>query len=196
MTQRVILLGDTQVGKTCLCTRLIDNEFVDGQVSTVSPMFSPYSVTSTSGVDVSMEVWDTAGQERFASISKNFYRGANFAIVCYEATNQDPFPTIQKWIERVHEVTPQCKIFIAATKSDKIPQSDQLKCMNDSLELANRVGAVASYMTSSFTGSGITDLFMGIADEATSVNEPIVVKPTVVKPEKPDAPNGQQKKCC
>lgn len=195
-TQRVILIGDTQVGKTCLCTRLIDKEYGEGQSSTVSPMFSPYSVSSSSGVTVNMEVWDTAGQERFASISKTFYRDADFAIVCYESTNANPIDTVQKWIQRVHEEAPQCKIFIAVTKSDIIPPENQLKCMDNALDLSNRVGAVSAFMTSSLSGIGVDDLFTGIADEATSANAPVVVQPEKAPVQIQQSQPPTQKKCC
>lgn len=160
---RVIIIGNTQVGKTTLLARFIDKTFTSSTSSTVTPVFSPGKVATTSGGEVSMQLWDTAGQERYQSVGQVFYRNANYAVICFDCNDPEPLASITKWKDNVLKCEPKCAIYLAATKSDlfKGTLSDLI---NKGEDLKTQVEANDFFVTSALTGDGVESLFGAIAD--------------------------------
>ena len=99
---RVIIIGNTQVGKTALLNRFVDKTYSPTTSSTVTPVFSPSQIETSSGTVVSLQLWDTAGQEKYQAVGKVFYRNANYAVICFESSDDDPLESIQKWEKNIH----------------------------------------------------------------------------------------------
>jgi len=107
---KVVLLGETGVGKTCIINRFIDDKYEDNVQS--SNMASFFSKTMTfeefHGKSIKFEIWDTAGQEKFRSLNKIFYKDAGAAILVYDITNKTSFEEIKKyWCNQVKEFAPK-----------------------------------------------------------------------------------------
>ena len=162
---RVIIIGDTQVGKTTMLNRFVDKTYSPTTSSTVTPVFSPSQVETSSGKVVSLQLWDTAGQEKYQSVGKVFYRQANFAVICYDSSNNDPRNSITSWKESILSIEPSCKIFLASTKFDLVPSEDQLKVIELGTTLKAEFGALGFFATSALTGDGIDSLFTEVANE-------------------------------
>ncbi|CAK8695573.1 unnamed protein product [Clavelina lepadiformis] len=94
---KVVMIGDSGVGKTCVIRRFIDNEFSYNFVATIGIDFK-IRMMNVNGKYVKVQIWDTAGQERFRSITTAYYRGAKGVIIMYDITNQKSFENVTKWI--------------------------------------------------------------------------------------------------
>lgn len=80
---KIVLLGATNVGKTCLVQRFVNGRFDDGQSATVGAAFAATNIKATKGMTISVGIWDTAGAERFQAMTRIYYKGAAVGIVCY-----------------------------------------------------------------------------------------------------------------
>ncbi|XP_061605493.1 ras-related protein Rab-26-like isoform X2 [Phyllopteryx taeniolatus] len=104
---KVMLVGDSGVGKTCLLVRFKDGAFLAGSfISTVGIDFRN-KVLSIDGVKVKLQIWDTAGQERFRSVTHAYYRDAHALLLLYDVTNKTSFDNIQAWLTEIHEYAQQ-----------------------------------------------------------------------------------------
>lgn len=94
---KIILIGDSNVGKTAIINRLSDDEFYDGIKHTIGIDFRTKDI-EVDGTTVHLQIWDTAGQERFKSITKSFYRGAQGVIVVYAINHAKSFQNVRTWL--------------------------------------------------------------------------------------------------
>eukprot|EP00562_Extubocellulus_spinifer_P009871 CAMPEP_0178508026 /NCGR_PEP_ID=MMETSP0696-20121128/20531_1 /TAXON_ID=265572 /ORGANISM="Extubocellulus spinifer, Strain CCMP396" /LENGTH=193 /DNA_ID=CAMNT_0020137549 /DNA_START=13 /DNA_END=594 /DNA_ORIENTATION=+ len=115
---KLVLLGDTAVGKSCLVVRFVRDEFFEFQEPTIGAAF----LTQTVALDdstVKFEIWDTAGQERYRSLAPMYYRGAAAAIVVYDITNPDSFAGAKSWVKELQRRgDPNVVIALAGNKAD------------------------------------------------------------------------------
>ncbi|QFZ29150.1 putative ras-related Rab-7a [Clavispora lusitaniae] len=136
---KVVILGDSGVGKTCLRSQFVHHVFTNAYKATIGGDYLTTTIeiedksrplSSTEGMDgsriapttkVNLQIWDTAGQERFNSISKAFYRGADVAVFVYDITNYESLLSIRDWfarfLEHCHVEKPG--VVIVGNKSDK-----------------------------------------------------------------------------
>ena len=97
MLVKVILIGDSSVGKTNIMTKYLKNEFKEDSKATVGVEFGSKNFT-IEGHSIKAQIWDTAGQERYRSITNAYYKGAKGAFVVYDITRKETFSSIDKWI--------------------------------------------------------------------------------------------------
>ena len=93
---KIILVGDTSVGKTNIINKYIKNEFHEDFFATIGVEFS-HKQFIIDNHKIKAQIWDTAGQERYKSITKAYYKGAKGAFIVYDITRQDTFDNIDKW---------------------------------------------------------------------------------------------------
>uniref|UniRef100_G3PB72 small monomeric GTPase n=1 Tax=Gasterosteus aculeatus aculeatus TaxID=481459 RepID=G3PB72_GASAC len=101
---KVMLVGDSGVGKTCLLVRFKDGAFLAG--SFISTVGIDFRVMITL-LSYALQIWDTAGQERFRSVTHAYYRDANALLLLYDVTNKTSFDNIQAWLTEIHEYAQQ-----------------------------------------------------------------------------------------
>jgi Ras-related protein Rab-11A len=115
---KVVLIGDSGVGKSNLMTRYTSDEFNVESPSTIGVEFMTKGL-KIEGRDVKAQIWDTAGQERFRAISRSIYHGAKGAMLVYDITNQQSFENIPNWLnELVSHVSPSTVIMLVGNKCD------------------------------------------------------------------------------
>ncbi|KAM6961300.1 ras-related protein Rab-15-like [Aplochiton taeniatus] len=116
---RLLLLGDSGVGKTCLLCRFTENEFLSSHISTIGVDFKMKTV-EIDGVKVRVQIWDTAGQERYQTITKQYYRRAQGIMLVYDITSEASFQHIVKWASDVDEFAPdKVQRILVGNKSDE-----------------------------------------------------------------------------
>ena len=109
-TCKVVLVGESGVGKTCIIARFINNTFEENLISTTGASYAGKTMTfeEYGGKSIKFEIWDTAGQEKYRSLTKIFYKDAGAAILVYDITRKESFEEIQKyWINQIKEFAPK-----------------------------------------------------------------------------------------
>ena len=170
---KVVLVGESGVGKTSIITQFIDQTFQEDQQSTTGGTFSTKSVICDNGKTLKFEIWDTAGQERYRSLTKMFYKDANAAVLVYDITRKDSFEELQNyWAEQIKESSPSNIILaVAANKSDLF--NKEAVDEDEARKFAESLGAIYASTTAT-TVESINDLFIQIAKKYTGSNEIII----------------------
>ena len=115
---KVVIIGDSGVGKTNLLKRFTTNTFSEGTKATVGVEFMSRAYKIDKYI-FKVEIWDTAGQERYKSITAVYYKGAQGALVVYDTTSKASFNNIDKWMEEITEKTSKdIKIMMIGNKID------------------------------------------------------------------------------
>ncbi|XP_076439033.1 ras-related protein Rab-11B-like [Babylonia areolata] len=115
---KVVLVGDSGVGKTNLLSRFTRNEFNAESKSTIGVEFATRNMT-IKGKMVRAQIWDTAGQERYRAITSVYYRGAVGALVVYDLTKPQSFENLDKWLEELKEhAESSVRIMLVGNKTD------------------------------------------------------------------------------
>ena len=109
-TCKVVLLGESGVGKTCIIARFINNTFEDNIMSTTGASYAgkTMSFDELNGQSIKFEIWDTAGQEKYRALTKIFYKDAGVAILVYDITRKDSFDEIKNyWYNQIKDFAPK-----------------------------------------------------------------------------------------
>ena len=116
---KILLLGDTSVGKTCFLMRYTDNTFQEIHMSTIGLDYKLKNVQLDDGKMYKIQIWDTAGQDRFRSITKNYYKGAHGIVLIYDITDKKTFENVRNWVRQIkEEVSDKVCIILVANKID------------------------------------------------------------------------------
>eukprot|EP01054_Gregarina_sp_Poly1_P011427 Gregarina_sp_Poly_1__11426@NODE_976_length_5498_cov_252_990794_g689_i0_p4_GENE_NODE_976_length_5498_cov_252_990794_g689_i0NODE_976_length_5498_cov_252_990794_g689_i0_p4_ORF_typecomplete_len142_score9_96Ras/PF00071_22/2_4e54Roc/PF08477_13/6e28Arf/PF00025_21/6_9e21SRPRB/PF09439_10/1_4e09Gtr1_RagA/PF04670_12/5e09MMR_HSR1/PF01926_23/3_7e06GTP_EFTU/PF00009_27/4_3e05Septin/PF00735_18/0_00014AIG1/PF04548_16/0_00029RsgA_GTPase/PF03193_16/0_15RsgA_GTPase/PF03193_16/6_9e02RsgA_GTPase/PF03193_16/32AAA_22/P len=97
---KLLLIGDSGVGKSCLLLRFADDNYTESYISTIGVDFKIRTIELESKT-VKLQIWDTAGQERFRTITSSYYRGAQGIIVVYDVTDRDSFDHVRQWMQEI-----------------------------------------------------------------------------------------------
>ncbi|XP_073989382.1 ras-related protein Rab-1A-like [Rhodnius prolixus] len=97
---KLLLIGDSGVGKSCLLLRFADDSYSESYISTIGVDFKIKTI-NLEGETIKLQIWDTAGQERFRTITSSYYRGAHGIIVVYDCTDMESFSNLCKWFEEI-----------------------------------------------------------------------------------------------
>lgn len=97
---KLLLIGNSGVGKSCLLLRFSDDTYTNDYISTIGVDFKIKTV-ELDGKTVKLQIWDTAGQERFRTITSSYYRGSHGIIIVYDVTDQDSFDSVKMWLQEI-----------------------------------------------------------------------------------------------
>ncbi|KAI5102881.1 RAB5A, member RAS oncogene family, a, partial [Silurus meridionalis] len=115
---KLVLLGESAVGKSSLVLRFVKGQFHEYQESTIGAAFLTQTVC-LDDTTVKFEIWDTAGQERYHSLAPMYYRGAQAAIIVYDITNTDTFVRAKNWVNELQkQASPSIVIALSGNKAD------------------------------------------------------------------------------
>ncbi|CDS09371.1 GTP-binding protein ypt1 [Lichtheimia hyalospora FSU 10163] len=136
---KLLLIGDSGVGKSCLLLRFADDTYTESYISTIGVDFKIRTI-ELEGKTVKLQIWDTAGQERFRTITSSYYRGAHGIIVVYDVTDQDSFNNVKQWMQEIERYAAEgVSKLLVGNKSDmvdkKVVETDQAKELADSLSI-------------------------------------------------------------
>ena len=159
---KVVVVGDSGVGKTNLIKRFVSNEFKSDSKATVGVEFLSKNFI-INGEIFKIEIWDTAGQERYKSITTAYYKGAKGAMIVYDVTNQTSFDNVDKWYNEIKEkASKNINLIVIGNKNDLIDK----KIINSesSIEKAKSFG-IAIMETSALSASNVKEAFYLILKE-------------------------------
>jgi len=185
---KILLIGDSGVGKSCLLLRFADDSWTDSHISTIGVDFK-IKTLNCEGKVIKLQIWDTAGQERFRTITSSYYRGAQGIILVFDCTDMESFNNVKQWLgeidryacENVNKLLVGNKIdLVAGRVVDKNVASEFAESMN-----------IPYIETSAKNASGVEEAFMQMAKAikdrlASSTDGPKPKDETVV-------PNSQPK---
>ncbi|KAK8875871.1 Ras- protein Rab-4A [Tritrichomonas musculus] len=151
---KVIVVGDSGVGKTCLLVRYIRNLFDEESQPTLGVEFMTKIVT-TEKHKIQLQLWDTAGQELFRSVTRGYYRGSAGAFLVFDITNRDTFDNIGRWLQDIKDVARSDVVtLLIGNKSDK---ADQRQVSTEEAQEFAQKNSMQYFETSAKTGSNISE---------------------------------------
>ncbi|OBA13914.1 uncharacterized protein OGAPODRAFT_17529 [Ogataea polymorpha] len=115
---KLLLVGDSGVGKSCLLLRFVDDKFNPSFITTIGIDFKIKTI-ELNGSKIKLQVWDTAGQERFRTITTAYYRGAMGIIIVYDVCDENSFESVKKWYQTVNQhAKDEAQLFLVGNKCD------------------------------------------------------------------------------
>lgn len=166
---KMLLVGDSGVGKSAVMTRYSDNNFVDRSIPTIGVDFK-IQTTCLNGKIYKLQIWDTAGQERFRTITSSYYRGAHGIIIVYDVSNEESFNNVVRWIEECKKHSHEnAKIILVGNKTDVKPTVRQVS-YNAGQEFAKSQG-YRFVETSARTGTGVETVFNELINDIVENNK-------------------------
>ena len=152
---KILLLGDSTVGKTCFLLRYTDDTFLDLHMATIGLDYRLKTMILDDQKMVKVQLWDTAGQDKFRAITRNYYKGARGIILIYDVTNIKSYENIKKQINEIkEEISENITIVLIGNKIDNENQRKISKEQGE--KLANDYN-VTFFETSAKTGQGINE---------------------------------------
>jgi len=115
---KIMILGESKIGKTCFITRYTNNNFSGAYLTTVGIDFQSKIITLNNKT-IKLQLWDTAGQERFRNITKNYYQTSHGFIVAYDISENESFKYVKHWLNDINNNAPKnVKVILIGTKCD------------------------------------------------------------------------------
>ncbi|KAJ3363951.1 small GTP-binding protein domain [Allomyces macrogynus ATCC 38327] len=157
---KLLLIGDSGVGKSCLLLRFCDDSFTPSFITTIGIDFKIRTI-ELDGKRIKLQIWDTAGQERFRTITTAYYRGAMGILLAYDVTDERSFKNIRNWIKNIEQNASQgVNMILVGNKCDmgdkKVISKEQGQ------ELADEFG-IKFVETSAKSNLGVEDAFFSLA---------------------------------
>ena len=157
---KIIVIGNSGVGKSCLTLKATKDIFQENFVSTMGFQFYSFHVKINQKI-FKLQIWDTCGQEIYRSLITNFYRTASLAIIVYSVTDKRSFEETEIWLKQVKlNADPNCKIFLIANKVD-LPEKQVTS--EEGMNLKKEHGFECYMETSAKTGVNVKELFVNCA---------------------------------
>ena len=164
---KILLLGDSEVGKSCFLMRYSDNVFVENYITTIGLDYKLKSVKLDSGKTIKVKLWDTAGQDKYRTIAKNYFKGSHGILLLYDVTKQSSFQNIRDWIQDIREeVSQKAIIFLIGNKIDLV---DKRKISKEKgIELAEEY-KLPFFEASAKSGENVDEVFKALYKKISEV---------------------------
>ena len=156
VTFKILTIGESGVGKTCILRRFVENKFLKNHLATIGIDFKTKTL-NINNQEIKLKIWDTAGQERFRNITTQYYKGADGIVLIYDVTDDASYEKIRDWMEQILSNTKREDIglVLLGNKCDMEPRAvteEQGNKMAEELK-------VSYFETSALTGQGINEAF-------------------------------------
>lgn len=161
MIMKLLLVGDSGVGKSCLLLRFVEDKFNPSFITTIGIDFKIRTIESQ-GKKIKLQVWDTAGQERFRTITTAYYRGAMGIVLIYDVTDSRTFENVENWYNTVTQhANEDAQIFLVGNKIDD--ESARQVSREDGQALASKLN-VPFLEASAKLNENVDSIFYELAD--------------------------------
>eukprot|EP01105_Mastigella_eilhardi_P027236 TRINITY_DN82_c0_g2_i2.p1 TRINITY_DN82_c0_g2~~TRINITY_DN82_c0_g2_i2.p1 ORF type:complete len:205 (-),score=67.94 TRINITY_DN82_c0_g2_i2:190-804(-) len=194
---KLLLIGDSGVGKSCLLLRFADDTYTESYISTIGVDFKIRTI-ELDNKTIKLQIWDTAGQERFRTITSSYYRGAHGIIVVYDVTDGVSFNNVKQWLQEIDRYACEnVNKLLVGNKSDL--STKRAVEYNTAKAFADGLG-IPFLETSAKTATNVEQAFLKMASEIKTrmgVSTPAGgVKPIVVKSGDTRSVNTEKGACC
>eukprot|EP00483_Globobulimina_turgida_P000667 UN00667 len=182
---KIIILGESGVGKTALLHKYVMNKFIEEHKATIGADFLTKDITIGDKL-ITLQIWDTAGQERFQSLGNAFYRGADCCVLVYDMTNQQTFQKIDEWktnfLEQSGTETPDKFPFLLLGNKYDLSSNQRQVTVNDAKDYAQQNNMIF-YETSAVNGHNIEQAIRAISDIASEMDSAPIFNTEIIKHE-------------
>jgi len=179
LSSKLVLLGDSGVGKSNIVLRLVKDQFSEGKEPTIGATFLTHEIVLNDLTKVRLAIWDTAGQERFHSLGPIYYRDAETAVIVYDITNSQTFERAQSWVlELKRQVDRDIILVLIGNKLDL--ENERQVSMRDGKQFADEKGMFFCE-ASAKTDTNIKELFKDIAEQVAKLNGRTTTVPDYIK---------------
>lgn len=158
---KLVLLGDSGVGKSCLVLRYVRNTFDANSKITVGAAFMSHNVALPDGQSLKFEIWDTAGQERYLSLAPLYYRGAHAAAVVYDVTSPESFEKAKYWISELQKNESSRPVMVLV--GNKTDLAEQREVTEEEARAFADSQNMLFVEASAKTAAGVADIFESVA---------------------------------
>lgn len=190
---KMMILGETQVGKTALITRYTKNTFGGEYLTTVGIDFQ-YKNLNINNKNIKVEIWDTAGQERFRNIAKNYFQSSDGFLLVYDISSKDSFDKLDFWKDQIKSNAPEnAKLIIVGNKCDLEGNRQVKKEEGQHFADSNKV---PFYETSAKTSMNVKTVFELLAKIIVNDEKTVVNKKRASQVLKKKKTEKQKKSCC
>ena len=162
---KLLLIGDSGVGKSCLLNQFADGNFSSNHISTIGVDFKIRSIEQDSKL-VKLQIWDTAGQERFRTIVSSYYRGAHGIVLVYDVTNAESFQNVKYWLSEIERyASKKAELLLVGNKVD-LGEGSNLRQVSygEGKELADSLG-ITFLETSAKSSSNVEEAFLTMSKQ-------------------------------
>ncbi|KXJ24047.1 ras-related protein Rab-3 [Exaiptasia diaphana] len=180
---KLLIIGNSAVGKTSFLFRYADDSFTSAFVSTVGIDFKVKTVFRNDK-RVKLQIWDTAGQERYRTITTAYYRGAMGFILMYDITNEESFQAVQDWSSQVKTYSwANAQVILVGNKCDM--EDERVVSFDRGKQLADQLG-LEFFETSAKDNTNVKQVFERLVDIiCDKMSESLDSDPTIISGQKP-----------
>jgi small GTP-binding protein len=165
---KIILIGDSNIGKTSFINRYINRNFTDKYICTIGVDFMMKTILHENN-RIKLQIWDTAGMEKYKQITISYYRGAQAAIVCFDLTNRNTFKSVEKWIEDFnHNQSTGKLIIIVGNKCDLV---EEREVSREEIDKFIEMNKYIYFECSAKQGDNIDEMFTNLAKRLYEENK-------------------------
>lgn len=158
---KLLIIGDSGVGKSSLLIRFSDNIFSGSYITTIGVDFKIRTVV-INGERVKLQIWDTAGQERFRTITNTYYRGTHGVIVVYDVTNGESFANVKRWLQEIESNCDVVNKVLVGNKNDD--PARKVVITEDAQRFANQMD-IQLFETSAKDNINVEEMFLAITEQ-------------------------------
>jgi small GTP-binding protein len=168
MVAKILTIGESGVGKTCILLRYTDNKFIKHHLTTIGIDYKTKDV-NINGKSIKLKIWDTAGQERFRNITQQYYKGADGIVLVFDLTDRNSFEKIREWMKQIQSYTQRESIAIVllGNKCDADNKAVSAKEANDIATEYN----MKFFETSAMNNINIEESFKQLSTEIMKIKE-------------------------
>lgn len=178
---KLLLIGNSGVGKSCLLLRFSDDTYTNDYISTIGVDFKIKTV-ELDGKTVKLQIWDTAGQERFRTITSSYYRGSHGIIIVYDVTDQESFNGVKMWLQEIDRYATSTVLKLLV--GNKCDLADKRVVEYDVAKEFAEANNMPFLETSALDSTNVEEAFLTMAKQ---------IKDSMANRQRHDGPSGGQK---